>query len=960
MRRGTRVAIGIGSIVAVGAVAAVATRQHATRHAAPARSARQAINYHSKAVIHEKLGSGEAEQGGLGSPIEQTNDNRAYPASTVAPRQAAASRAAFVRAYGRTAKARATARHRHLAASATPLGGQWKDISPNSAVVPAPVTYTGKATTNAGRVTTILVDRNCAGSDCRVWVGAAGGGVWATENGLANSPEWKPASVGLTSNAIGSLLQDPTDRTGRTLYVGTGEPNGSGDSEAGVGLFKSTDLGAHWTLVPGSVPVSAGRSIATVAVDPANARHILIGTAVARAGNAAVQGGRFTPAGAPDVGIYESTDGGATFALAFSQPGDTVIPGTSNGTDFFAGGIDNIQFDRTALVAGQPSRAYASTFAYGVWRSDAVDEAGDAAWKPIFTSPFIADSAASRSSMALAPIGSKLRIYVGDAGYGPPPNYPDASALFRVDDANVPAGSLTDGTNNPGWTSLSDPTPGTPGNSSWSFCGGQCSYDMPVASPPGAPDNVWIGGQMQYDEIFTAHQPSNGRAVQRSTDAGASFTDMTNDATGPAPLGMHPDQHAIAFVPGHPDIAFLGSDGGVVRTSGSFVDTSADCDLRGLVGPQLSECKNSLKAIPTRIFSLNQTLRTLQFQSLTVSPTNPEHDIIGGTQDNGTWALDGSGAGFESVGGDGGLSAIDRGGVTRIHTYYDAQVDVNFNGNDPLAWDWISDPFFSGAAAAEARSFYIPVAADQAAAGTLYAGLGHVYRTRDNGGDQAAIAANCNELAFTGAIQCGDWTAMGENLATGSFTVPAGTPGRSGASFVAVIQRATDASTMWAATRRGRIFVSKNVNAADADVHFNRIDTAATPGRFISGITVDPKDANHAWITYSGYDAYSLAVGGATGHVLEARYNPATGSATFTNLSMDIGDTPVLSIARDARTGDLYAGTDWGVLRLARGGSSWQTAGVGMPPVQAYSVAIAHNTLYVGTHGRGAWTLALR
>src|SRR2546427_4366212 len=91
----------------------------------------------------------------------------------------------------------------------------------------------------------------------------------------------------------------------------------------------------------------------------------------------------------------------------------------------------------------------------------------------------------------------------------------------------------------------------------------QCSYDMVVASPPGRPDTVWIAGQMQYSELFG---PSNGRTVQRSIDAGVSFTDMTNNTQNPQ-LGMHPDQHAIAFAGDKPDIAFLGSDGGVVRTS---------------------------------------------------------------------------------------------------------------------------------------------------------------------------------------------------------------------------------------------------------------------------------------------------------------------------------------------------------------------------------------------------------
>jgi aminopeptidase len=75
-----------------------------------------------------------------------------------------------------------------------------------------------------------------------------------------------------------------------------------------------------------------------------------------------------------------------------------------------------------------------------------------------------------------------------------------------------------------------------------------------------------------------------------STDGGVHFTDMTGDARKD-PRGlrfkaedMHPDQHAIAFVPDNPSIMFVGSDGGIIRTSGQFADDSAACDTRGLSG----------------------------------------------------------------------------------------------------------------------------------------------------------------------------------------------------------------------------------------------------------------------------------------------------------------------------------------------------------------------------------------
>ena len=120
----------------------------------------------------------------------------------------------------------------------------------------------------------------------------------------------------LPTNAFGSLIVDANDASGNTLYAGSGEPNGSGDSEAGLGLFKSTDGGQSWSLVAGSQSVAINRSIGAIAVKPGAPGTIYIGTDVARHGSSAANGGRRTPPDAPALGVYKSTDGGATFTLA--------------------------------------------------------------------------------------------------------------------------------------------------------------------------------------------------------------------------------------------------------------------------------------------------------------------------------------------------------------------------------------------------------------------------------------------------------------------------------------------------------------------------------------------------------------------------------------------------------------------------------------------------------------------
>ena len=253
-------------------------------------------------------------------------------------------------------------------------------------------------------------------------------------------------------------------------------------------------------------PLATGRSIGAIAIDPADANHIFIGTDVARHGSSSVNGGRFTPPGSAMVGLYESTDGGATFTAAEILTQDVTNPASANGSDFFRGGCSHIELYRP----GSETQVYASFFDYGVFRRSVTLD-GNSNFNQIFKSAgggTLAQSPSSRTEFSLAPISrgpnkGQLRIYVGDA--------PAPASFWRVDNANVTAATLLGG-NNGGWTKLSNSTKGTPGFSSYNYCTGQCTYDMPVYSPPGSPDIVYIGGAMQYGEIFTANRPSNGRA----------------------------------------------------------------------------------------------------------------------------------------------------------------------------------------------------------------------------------------------------------------------------------------------------------------------------------------------------------------------------------------------------------------------------------------------------------------
>jgi hypothetical protein len=243
---------------------------------------------------------------------------------------------------------------------------------------------------------------------------------------------------------------------------------------------------------------------------------------------------------------------------------------------------------------------------------------------------------------------------------------------------------------------------------------------------------------------------------------------------------------------------------------------------------------------------------------------------------------------------------------------------------------------------------------------TLFVGTGRtVYRTKTAGMGSMSLSElrqHCNEWTGDFTVVCGDWAELGPNRLTSAFWGD-----RAGAGVAAVERATSDTSTAWAATITGRVFISKNVDADPVgSVSWTRLDDDATidPNRFVSSIAIDPANANHAWVSYSGFGANTP---GTLGHVFEVTYNQGTGTSTWVDRSYDLGDIPVTDLVLDSVTGDLYAANDFGVLLLASGTTSWVAAAPGMPNVEVAGLTIlpGERILYAATHGLSAWRLNL-
>ena len=882
-------------------------------------------------------------------------------------------------------------------------GDGWVSVGPANAIYPAATSRTNFPYTTSGRISALAIDPRCGISHdeksddtedrrCRLYVGAAGGGIWRTDRPFSTTPRWQFTSNGFLTNAIGTIAIDPNNPD--VVYAGTGEPNASADSAAGLGIYRSSDGGATWrhlsstlTFAGPSGPVTIADgfnnlSIGDIKFNPTNSQTFYVATTLGVRGVSATEGAVLA-ANLAAPGLYKTTDGGSTFTQIWNGGGASCAP--FGGACLTSWGVDKIQFD-----PDDPSIIYASAVDVGIWRSWANDNGG--AFTQVFFSMNQANVGSDRTDFVVTKeANGKTRIYAATGATGAFAGFPAPqtaySQVWRIDDAKRPAATLiaeetavVPGGGAPapgGWKPLTSNVLGDPGYATFNFCTGQCWYDMGIYSPVGKPDTVFVIGSYSYNEQYFG--PSNARAVLRSTTAGdpdpnnnnVTFTDLTYDALTPDPANpnwltqttnIHPDQHALVFSPANPDLWFEGSDGGLVRSSGQYASISFSCADRGLTGDALTTCQRLLSAVPTKNLSLNSGLVTLQFQNLSINPNNPLGELQGGTQDNGTFQFEGDPkTWFQSVGGDGGLSGFDASNPTnRFHTYFGSNTDVNLFGGDPLQWYFVSDPFRQSK---ENVRFYMPIIPDPRAdrGGSIFAGLQWVWRTTDNGGDPTFLAANCNEFGpFTGSGKCGDWVHLGNRRLTGGT--------------VSWISRTKgDTGTLWAGTASGRVYIFKNADATDPstasenEVSDSLVANNTTPVRFISGIVIDPANANHGWVSYGGYN--SVAPTGQTaipGHVFEVTWDGVSAVATFKLLDgggpTGLGDLPINAMVRDDATGDLYVATDFTVLRRSGRNGHWHPAGAGMPMVEVSSLAIdqSKRVIYAATHGRSAWRLNLR
>src|SRR5947209_10682238 len=281
------------------------------------------------------------------------------------------------------------------------------------AQAPAPVkvdsdTISGLGARNIGSATMsgriAAIDGAWDSQRLTVYIGAASGGVWKSQNG---GTTYKPVFDKQPVQSIGAVTIDPKNL--KTVWVGSGEAWTRNSTSIGDGVYKSTDGGENWT----NLGLKESERIAKILIDPTDTNTVFV----------CVPGKLWSDSA--DRGVYRTSDGGKTWNQVLK--GSNVSTGCSmmsmdrsNPKTLYAGLWDFRRKGWTFRSGGDGPNAPSGS---GLWKSTD----GGANWSEISSSQGLPSKPWGRVAVTVAP--SNANIVYAFIEAEPPKN-----GLYRSDD----------------------------------------------------------------------------------------------------------------------------------------------------------------------------------------------------------------------------------------------------------------------------------------------------------------------------------------------------------------------------------------------------------------------------------------------------------------------------------------------------------------------------------------------
>jgi len=192
----------------------------------------------------------------------------------------------------------------------------------------------------SGRMRAIWADLSDA-TGKTVWIGGVDGGLWKTTDITASPATWTLVNDFLSNLAVSGICQDPTNTN--TMYFCTGESFFNADQVNGNGVFKSTDHGVTWNLLPStSTFVRCSKILCDAA---GNVYLSTIGISAA-------------------LGLQRSTDGGTTWTSInpFVTSRITDFEISSTGTMHIVAGLFSVAANTGYRYTTNPATVTAATW----------------------------------------------------------------------------------------------------------------------------------------------------------------------------------------------------------------------------------------------------------------------------------------------------------------------------------------------------------------------------------------------------------------------------------------------------------------------------------------------------------------------------------------------------------------------------------------------------------------------
>ncbi len=307
------------------------------------------------------------------------------------------------------------------------------------------------------------------------------------------------------------------------------------------------------------------------------------------------------------------------------------------------------------------------------------------------------------------------------------------------------------------------------------------------------------------------------------------------------------------------------------------------------------------------------TLPITQFYRFHVDAQN-EDKIYGGSQDNSTMRTVTGGLNDWNIinGGDGFQPLVD---PTNTNVIYALSQRGNLRKSTNNAASFFS--VLNGIASGDPNNWDTPITFDPVNPQIVYYGTNRVYKTTNAAVNWTAISPDLSNGPHSG------------NLTFGTITTINVSP--------------LDSNVIFAGTDDGNIWITQN-----GGTNWNLI-SSSLPDFWVTKVLASRDDVNTVYVTFSGY-----RFGEDDGHV----YKSTDAGANWIDISTNLPDIPVNDIERD-RYGNLFLGTDIGVLASLDEGTNWEVLGMNMPSVVVTDLNIheASEFLFAGTYGRSSYKI---